>query len=371
MLYYLLTNDIRLHDNQCWDYFVANAGKSGTVIVVLDKLLADKKVNRRFNERAFAIFITAVSQLFEVISGMGYKTLKVTDYSHLRGHDVVMSEDTSPFARKRLENIRSIAKSVVTFDTKHLLPAPKKKYLVYSAYYKYVRPLVTEEIQKKGEVYTEWKPIRKTTKGEPATIKLYSDALKSLHSFDPDKYSRCAKASVVARSGSTDTSWAIARGILSAREVYEYVRKKWSEEYPNTFESFFRELIFRDFYSRSTLWHINNYSDTFRNEGIKWKVNTMKEYHRAIFDRGTPSVIKTIYNSLVKTGKVSNYGRMVFATWTYDIGANWRLGEELFAKYLLDYDFSSNRWNWAHHSYQGLNYQWPNKKFKVSAVIDI
>jgi deoxyribodipyrimidine photolyase len=81
-----------------------------------------------------------------------------------------------------------------------------------------------------------------------------------------------------------------------------------------------------------------------------------------------PEVIKVIYKALIDTGRVSNYGRMLFATWTYDIGANWRLGEELFAKNLLDYDYCSNHWNWAHHSVQGMNFSWPGKKYKIDNV---
>lgn len=362
-----MTNDIRLHDNQCWDYFVDHKGPK-RVIAILDPKIADEKINKRFNKRAFTVFHTAIHQLFKVIKDLGYTTMTHNNYDIVKGSDVIMSEDTTPFAMQRLSVIKELAKNVITFDTKHLLPAPPKKYTVYSAYLKSVRSSVYTEKTVRGKTIVIWESIRKNTKGDPADIKLYSDAIKSLHNFNPDNYLRYSKASIKVHSGSTGVSWAIARGIVSAREVYEYVRKKCNDvEYLPAMESLFRELIFRDFYSRATLWYIKDYNDTFRNPKVHWKITSMQDYTHEI-KHNSPEVIKMMYKELIDTGMLSNYGRMLFATWTYDIGANWRLGELLFAKYLLDYDFSSNRWNWAHHSVQGLNYQWPAKKFKISNV---
>lgn len=346
---YLFTNDLRVHDNPLWDSFIFAPGPK-KVHVVLDPSFQ----GQRHNERIFEIF---TGQSRELFSGIHKKWPDIPcsfikNYSDLAGSHVFISEDTTPFARNRLNTIRALT-TVTSKDIKHLLPEPDKKFKKYSSYFDSRLPLVQDSEK-------DFKTIRKIGKEEPIMTGLYKEALSVLNKFDPCKYLRCAKASVIARSGSTGASMYIARGILSPREVYNHVVKKKN---PDATMSIFRELIFRDFYSRVTLWYLEDYGTILRNPGIKWKIDNYSDYIKKI--KSGPPIIQEIYESLIKTGKVSNYGRMLFATWTYDISAPWKFGEFLFAKYLLDYDFCSNHWNWAHHSIQGLNYQWPNKKFKI------
>lgn len=346
---YFFTNDLRVHDNIAWEFFLKSGGKE--CIGILDESFQ----NERKNIRAFNVFKKGLEDLFVELQAKGFKVEILKDYKKMRGREIVMSDDTSPFAQKRLKEIQGIASKVHLFDTKHFLPGTEKKYKVFGAYYKNR----LEEIFKDG-VY---KNLRKNTSSEPLNTPLYLEAIKNLKGFNSDLYKRSSKASIKVRSGSTNTSWAIARGIMSTREVYEYVRKND----PDGLESLVRELLFRDFYSRATLWFIKDYGDTFRNPGVVWKVNSLDDLIKKI--HGAPKVIKEIYHVLLKTGNLSNYGRMLFATWVYDIGANWRLGELLFARELIDYDYSNNHWNWAHHSIQGLNYQWPERKFKIDDTI--
>lgn len=355
-----MTNDLRLHDNKSFDYFLKYPNKKA-VCFVFDPKLADETVNKRFNKRAFQVFHAATEQLTTILRDNGITVEKHKNYDHLGGHEVVMSMDTTPFARHRQATVRGLATDLKIFDNKHLLGASAKKYKVFSSYYKDV---VGQLVGTDGQ----YKTLRKKESDNFTKIKLYTEAHKYLTKFDPDTYRRTQKASVLVRSGATNVSWALARGIMSPREVYEHCRKECiSSRDPVAMESLTRELIFRDFYSRATEWYIKDYSSVFRNkDNVKWKITTTREYISEIKD--APEVIKVIYDALIKSGRISNYGRMLFATWTYDIGANWHLGEELFAKHLLDYDYCSNHWNWAHHSIQGLNFSWPGKKYKIDNV---
>lgn len=364
-----MTNDLRLHDNKSWDYFIKSAESDKAVLFFIDPVFRnssnDNKHNR-FNKRAFTVFKVASEQLIKIFDAKKVKHITVTGQADfdktVTANNVVISHDTSPFARARLDHLRKIAKSVTVFDTKHLMEPTAKKYKVFSVYYK-----DRLQLMKTGSVY---KTLRKTLTNDFGHIKLYEDALRSLKKFDPDKYARTAKASVLVRSGATDISWALARGIISAREVYEHCRKVCIAENGEfsdaAMDQMFRELIFRDFYSRATQWYLPKYGARFRNEHVHWKITSFDKYLEAI--KRAPEVIQVIYKALLTNGKISNYGRMLFATWTYDIGADWALGELLFARELLDYDFSNNHWNWAHHSIQGFNYQWPEKKFKIELV---
>lgn len=371
-----MTNDLRLHDNKSWDHFIKSPENDKAVLFFIDPAFRGSKEHEgseghkeRFNKRAFTVFKVATDQLIKIFDSRKVRHITVTSQSEfdktIAGNDVIISYDTSPFARARESHIRKIAKSVMVFDTKHLMEPTPKKYKVFGPYYK-----DRLQLMKSGTVY---KTIRKTMSDDFGHIKLYEDAFKSLKKFDPDKYARTAKASILVRSGATDVSWALARGIMSAREVYEHCRKVCNTESnagvefaDAAMDQMFRELIFRDFYSRVTLWYLPKYGTRFRNEDVTWKITSFDKYLAAI--KKAPEVIQVIYKALVTTGKLSNYGRMLFATWTYDIGADWTLGELLFARELLDYDFSSNHWNWAHHSIQGFNYQWPEKKFKIELV---
>jgi len=357
-----MTNDLRLHDNKSFDYFLKYTG-SKAVCFVFDPELADEKVNKHFNKRAFQVFRTATEQLTDVLRDAKFTVETHKNYDHLRGHDVVMSADTTPFARHRHTLISGLATSVKVFDNKHLLAPSAKQYKVYSSYHKDVLTQLYDE--KEG-----YKMLRKKETDKYPKIKLHKEAVKMMSGFDADTYRRTRKESVLYRSGATNVSWALARGIVSPREVYEHCRKVCAESRKyglESFDSLVRELIFRDFYSRATEWYIKTYSSVFRNKTtVTWKITTMHAYLAQLED--APEVIKVIYKALIDTGRVSNYGRMLFATWTYDIGANWRLGEELFAKNLLDYDYCSNHWNWAHHSVQGMNFSWPGKKYKIDNV---
>lgn len=220
---------------------------------------------------------------------------------------------------------------------------------------------------------------------------LRKKALESLRGYDPSKYTRFAKASISSRSGSTGVSWALSIGVISPREVYNYCHSAYIRHMLREYgglvvqdkhgvrtdlemvDPLVRELIFRDYYAFASLWflkwNMNDRLPALRNRDIKWKITTMKEYLDKIQDKHTPEVIRMIFDTLKKTGNISNYGRMIFATWTYDINADWRLGYHLFARELYDFDPDSNYWNWIHHSIQGLNSQWPARKYKIENIM--
>ena len=412
---YIFTNDLRLHDNAAYSAFLAAPSPKMGVILLDDAFAKD-----RDGTRSGRIFMKAAKMLVGVMKNAGHelKLIKVASKDGLPkmfdDANVIISFDTTPFARNRLTRIMKAAARIDVYDTKHLVPfidgghatltrgqdgtwevtsrhlspempemteMPKKshiipttgkEYKVYSSFYKSVVDTLVNDDMIGIPI-----PRKHESPKSTGTIELYDIAMKCIASFDSDQYRRLRKASVIARQGSTRASWAIARGIVSIREVYETVRKvcyadfdKLSErrqEYrKETFIDFTRELIYRDFYSRATWWWLPKYSHRFRNKNAKWKVTTMRDLLSLI--KTAPLVIKTIYNALVDDGNVSNYGRMLFATWVYDVGADWQLGEALFKHYLIDYDFSSNHWNWAHHSVQGLNFQWPAKKYNVDNV---
>ena len=371
---YVVTCDLRTHDNRAYDAFLA-APSPKYMACVIDKDAFDHSASR-----SGKIFVRAIKDYAKALKD-GIKMLR--SYDSLKGADIIISSDTTPFARWRLGILQGIGKSVTVYDTKHLIPisTDEQEYKVYSSFYKSVIDGLIDD-----NMVGIPHPTHRHSSGVTMTP-LYKMALECLDGFEVDEYRRLSKASIKRRQGSTHVSWALSRGIVSAREVFETIRKKIfsrgfgdlssrRQEYGRVaFLSFVQELIYRDFYSRASLWWIPfdakkgvvaSYHHRFRNAKVHWKVTSASELVKMI--PSAPLVIQTIYKTFVDTGDVSNYGRMLFATWVYDVGCDWMVGEAIFRKYLMDYDYSSNHWNWAHHSIQGLNFQYPSKKYKVELV---
>jgi hypothetical protein len=397
-LLWIPTSDLRIIDNPTFEVFrgndhghlsiytkaiekLFNKGKYiSEVQVCIDPRQATKSRNKYFNKRVFDIFRRASNELLEQTRSLGYIS-RIVDGSAMETIEptdvVIMTIAYTPFAKERANEIMKIVgkNSLIQVPSNYLtenLVDMNKKYKKYSAF----RDSAVLVLPAKFKIISPGPTVFGT---------LREKALNDLNGFDIDKYRRTAKASVSIRSGATNVSWALARGIISPREVYNHCNTpkilyditradELEELIKPQMTNFTRELLFRDFYAYVTFWFMKRESNgsiaPLRNDDVKWST-TVRNTTDLIYIIGrprVPEVIKKIYSSLIKTGKLSNYGRMIFATWLYDMNINWRIGEMLFAQELADYDFSSNHWNWAHHSIQGFNYQWPGKKYKIENI---
>lgn len=119
-------------------------------------------------------------------------------------------------------------------------------------------------------------------------------------------------------------------------------------------QTWLSELIWRDFYFQ-ILHHFPHVADrSFRAEydRIKWIDDA------TLFDAwckgktGYP-LVDAAMAQINQTGYMHNRLRMVVASFlTKDLGIDWRLGEQYFAKHLNDFDLSANNggWQWASSS---------------------
>ncbi|MEQ9115195.1 MAG: deoxyribodipyrimidine photo-lyase [Rickettsiales bacterium] len=111
------------------------------------------------------------------------------------------------------------------------------------------------------------------------------------------------------------------------------------------------ELIWRDFYA-TCLFHFPEFASkswTAKYRKIDWPNNEtyIKKFEQC--ETGYP-IIDAAMTQLKTTGWMHNRARMIVASFfTKDLLCDWRLGEKIFAKYLLDYELSSNvgGWQWA------------------------
>lgn len=129
-------------------------------------------------------------------------------------------------------------------------------------------------------------------------------------------------------------------GTISIREVF-----RWALQ--NNYHSFVSELIWREFFNY-VLFHFpeTTRENLQKNVKIIWK-NNPEDFERwKKGETGIPIVDAGI-RELVETGYMHNRVRMIVASFlTKNLLVDWRFGEEFFARFLFDYELSSNIGNW-------------------------
>lgn len=325
---YIFTKDLRFGDNPGLTAAINYAKKARTrleCVIAIDPRQANP--GPYHSERAFEAFLKYANELVSTGRVKIYRGT-VAEVATQRGATrVFITFDVSPFARQRVTELSRVC-DVTEVDGHYVGGWPKGVYKRYSSFVKNI----TKRPKKFVLLPAPWSETK---------LKSRKDALKKLASY---------------KGEASGLSVEIARGVLSPREV-------WNA----TDERCHRELLFRDFYAYLTMHFPEPLSSQqrFRNGDYRWQITDDAAAIRNI----RQSVIAPLYNKLVATGDLTNRERMIFATFVWDIGADWRIGERLFARHLRDYDINSNHHNWTHHSTQGNNFQWPLRKINVEAAM--
>lgn len=161
---------------------------------------------------------------------------------------------------------------------------------------------------------------------------------------------------MIGRDGSTKFSAYLSSGFLDVKYLYNQVR---------IFESIHGatkstgwiifELLWREFF----YWHYQKYPrHYFSKNGLK-SLDFNKTPKISFEDLKNLEAHPFFYaalNELVSTGYLSNRARQIFASiWINDLKMDWRLGAELFERYLIDYDVYSNYGNWMYLAGVGVD----------------
>ena len=141
--------------------------------------------------------------------------------------------------------------------------------------------------------------------------------------------------------GSTRLSPYIRFGIFSIREIYTRMQAN---------PTLLSEIIWREFWYQIGYYFPFTYQIEFqeRRRTIEWQNDTSSyEWQRFTeWKTGYPLVDAAI-RQLIETNWMHNRLRMVVASFlTKNMGYDWRLGEQFFKKYLIDYDEAVNYGNW-------------------------
>lgn len=131
-------------------------------------------------------------------------------------------------------------------------------------------------------------------------------------------------------------------GVISLRKIYKEAFKKAKNS------QFIKELSWREFW-----YHIKNYFPEFKDKefqekrrDIKWENN--EKFIKAFIEGKTGyPIIDAAIRQLKEKNWLHNRARMIVASFlTKDLLVDWRIGEEFFKEYLIDYDEVVNIGNW-------------------------
>ncbi len=146
-------------------------------------------------------------------------------------------------------------------------------------------------------------------------------------------------------------------GLISIRKCY---RLAFDTSQTNGNINWVNELIWREFYAM-ILYHFPEIVTEEFQEKYRHKIPWKKDYD--LFKKFTDGqtgfpIIDAAINQLVQDGWMHNRARMIVASFlTKNIFIDWRMGEEFFAQYLMDYDLASNIGGWQFASSCGTDAQ--------------
>ncbi len=129
------------------------------------------------------------------------------------------------------------------------------------------------------------------------------------------------------------------------------IRKMVKKAIDEKNETFWNELIWREFFMQ-ILWHFpNTVNKAFRSkyDRIEWR-NNEEEFEKWKTGQTGYPLVDAGMRELNKTGYMHNRVRMLVASFLCKhLLIDWRWGEAYFAEKLLDYEMSSNvgNWQWA------------------------
>lgn len=164
--------------------------------------------------------------------------------------------------------------------------------------------------------------------------------------------------------GTSALSPYIRFGLISIRECYRRALNV------NTVgaEIWLRELIWREFYADVMYQYPFTASEEYQAKyrgALPWnqKGDLYDRFIKA--ETGYP-IIDAAVRQLLNDGWMHNRARMITASFfTKNLFLNWRLGEEFFAQYLMDYEVASNVGGWQWAASCGINYQAYFRPFSV------
>lgn len=169
-----------------------------------------------------------------------------------------------------------------------------------------------------------------------------SEGLKILKRIaDYKKYS--SVRDFPSQNGTTHLSSFLKFTLLSPREIYEAISKRFGKHH-----ELIRALYWRDFFSTVAFFFPHVFKGAFHKKynQLKWNYDK-KAFKRWCQGKTGFPIVDAGMRELNETGFMHNRVRMITASFLVkDLHIDWRWGEKYFAKQLSDYDPAINNGNW-------------------------
>lgn len=378
-----LRRDLRLHDHAALAKALSYGGAVQPVFI-FDTDVLERFKNPR--DRRLSFIANALTEIDAKLRERGGELVVLHGRAQelvgrlatvLGAQRVVAAEDYEPSARARdaavAKNVAlELVKDQLIFNPKETAREDGSPYKVFTPFYKSWLARLEREKTAIGKHacddagrYTTGAaekaaaaglPVLHVREGAAAMLarmgyeyghdKLWQPAFarKATDLFMTQKFSRYAKQrDLVAVQGTSRLSPHLRFGLVSVRELVREagdVQSVWV-----------KELVWREFYA-SILYHypdsvMREWNADFRSLG--WSHNPV---HLEAWKEGRTGypLVDAAMRQLKREGWMHNRARMVVASFlTKDLQIDWRLGEEHFAQWLMDYEQASNvgGWQWA------------------------
>lgn len=274
--------------------------------------------------------------------------------------NVITNHDYEPYARDRDQNVKELLsekdigfytyKDQVIFEKDEVVKDDGDPYIVYTPYMKTWKSTFNEDEHLKIYYTKEFlKNLVSNTRLPNLTLGDIGFKKSSIEVPDYDvtpttikEYEK--KRNFPSQDATSHLGPHLRFGTVSVRKM---IKKAIAEKN----ETFWQELIWREFFMQ-ILWHYPKTVDTaFRKkyDRVKWR-NNKEEFKLWKEGKTGYPMVDAGMRQLNKTGYMHNRVRMVVASFLCKhLLIDWRWGEAYFAEKLLDYELSSNvgNWQWA------------------------
>jgi len=157
-----------------------------------------------------------------------------------------------------------------------------------------------------------------------------------------------------ARSGTSRLSAHLKFGTCSVREAHHQISGALGTSHP-----LLRQLHWRDFFTQVGFHFPHVFGHAFRRQydAIPWTGTDEAFDSWCRGETGFP-IVDAAMHELIATGYMHNRARMIVASFLVkNLHVDWRAGEAVFAKHLIDYDPAVNNGNWQWAASTGCDAQ--------------
>jgi deoxyribodipyrimidine photo-lyase len=357
--------DLRLHDNAGLFHALMNE-KEVLPIFIFDKSILSKLEDQ--DDARVSFIHQAISELKVSLRAKG-TDIYVVHSSPEEAFDSLLDQykisrvyanhDYEPYAKERDEAIRRRLKASgaelltfkdqVIFEKSEVVKDDGKPYTVFTPYSRKWKAALTEESTNSYENERYFSSFIQVSESLEMPSLKEMGFVKSSIEFPKNEVNEIIiskykeQRDFPFKQGTTRLSVHLRFGTVSIRSL---ARKALSLN-----ETWLNELIWREFY-QMILWHFPHVvSSAFKPayNHIQWRNNESDFENWCLGKTGYP-IVDAGMRELLATGFMHNRVRMITASFLVKhLLIDWKWGEALFARNLLDFELASNNggWQWA------------------------